>query len=52
MCKNVSGEDQKTYSSHVTKKEQRAYIKIKCLRGNTVSIITAKLHEACGCDAV
>ncbi len=32
-------EDQETYLGRVTKQEQRVYIKIKCLRGNTVSII-------------
>ncbi len=47
-----SKEDQETYSSCVTKKEQRVYIKIKCLRDNTGSIITANLYEACSHDAV
>ncbi len=28
------------------------YIKIKCLRGNTVPKITTNLHEACSSDAV
>ncbi len=45
-------EDRETYSDQVTKKEQRAYIKIECLRGNTVSIITANLREACSHDEV
>ncbi len=48
-----SGEEyQETYSACVIKKEQRAYIKIKCLRGNTVPIITANLRETCSYDAV
>ncbi len=46
-----SSEDQKTYSDCVTKKEQRVYIKIECLRGNTVAINTANLCEACSHDA-
>ncbi len=36
----------------VTKKEQRVYIKIECLRANTVPIITSNLYEACSHDAV
>ncbi len=27
-------EDQETYSSRITKKDQRVYIKIECLRGD------------------
>ncbi len=34
------------------KKEQHAYIKIECLRCNTVPLITANLSEACSHDAV
>ncbi len=45
-------EDQETYSGCVLKKEQRVRIKIECLRGNTVPMITAYLHEACSHDAV
>ncbi len=43
--------DQETYSGSVTKKEQWVNIKIECLRGYTVPIITANLHEACSYDA-
>ncbi len=41
-----SGEDQETYSGHIMKKQQWVYIKIKCLEGNTVPIITANLDSA------
>ncbi len=43
-------EDQEHYLGHVTKKGE--YIKIECLSGNTVSIITANLHDASIHDAV
>ncbi len=46
-----SEEDQETYSGRITKKEQRVYIKIECLRCNTMLIITANLHKACSHDA-
>ncbi len=43
LCKNVKHgeEDQETYSGHVTKKDQWVYIKIECLKSNTVPIITS-----------
>ncbi len=41
-----SGEDQETYLGRITKKEPQVYIKIECLRGNTVPIITTYLREA------
>ncbi len=54
MCKNIglNEEDRETYSGYVTKKEQRAYIKIKCLRGNTVPVIIANVCEVRSYDAV
>ncbi len=45
-------EDQRNYSGHIMKKEQWAYIKIECLRGNTMPIIIPNLREACSHDAV
>ncbi len=48
-----SKEDQKTYSSCVMEKEQRAYIsKSNVWKVNTVPIIAANLCEACNYNAV
>ncbi len=44
--------NQEIYSGCFTKKEHRAYIKIECLRGNTVVIIIVNLCEACRHDEV
>ncbi len=40
---NSGKEDQESYSGRGTKKEQRVYIKIECLKGNIVPIITASI---------
>ncbi len=50
-------EERETYSRHATKKKkkkkkQQAYPKIKCLKVNTVPILTANFREVCSHDAM
>ncbi len=51
-CYTVAKKTKKHVQVTLLKEEQRMYIKIECLRGNTVPIITANLCEACSHDAM